>query len=56
MSELYDSIDYNDLKFEYTGPTNDVSFYEHKASKELFNMIKNSQIKLARQRINKMNF
>ena len=26
-------------------PTNDVSFYEYKDSKELFNKIKNSQIK-----------
>ena len=26
------------------GPTNDVSFYEYKDSKELFNMIKNNQI------------
>ena len=54
MSELYDSIDYNDLKFEYTGPTNDVGFYEHKASKELFNMIKNSQIKFSEAK-NKQN-
>ena len=23
MSELYDSIDYNNLKFEYVGPTKD---------------------------------
>ena len=28
MSELYDSIDYNNLKFEYIGPNKDVSFYE----------------------------
>ena len=26
MSELYDSVDYNNLKFEYVGPTKDVSF------------------------------
>ena len=26
MSELFDSVDYNNLKFEYVGPTNDVSF------------------------------
>ena len=25
MSELYDSVDYNNLKFEYVGPTKDVS-------------------------------
>ena len=40
MSELYDSIDYNNLKFEYVGLTKDVSFYEYKDSKELFNAIK----------------
>ena len=45
MSELHDSVDYNNLKFEYVGPTKDVSFYEYKDSKELFNAIKNNQIK-----------
>ena len=30
MSELYDSLDYNNLKFEYLGWTKDVSFYEYK--------------------------
>ena len=44
MSELYDSVDYNNLKFEYMGPTKDVSFYEYKDSKELFNAIKDNQI------------
>ena len=47
MSELYDSVDYNNLKFEYIGPTIDVSFYECRNSKELFNAIKNSQIKFS---------
>ena len=47
MSELYDSVDYNNLKFEYVGPTKDVSFYEYMNSKELFNAIKNSQIKFS---------
>ena len=47
MSELYDSVDYNNLKFEYIGPTKDVSFYEYMDSKELFNAIKNSQIKFS---------
>ena len=47
MKELYDSVDYNNLKFEYVGPTNDVSFYEYKDSKELFNAIKNNQIKFS---------
>ena len=45
MSELNDSVDYNNLKFEYVGPTTDVRFYEYMDSKELFNAIKNSQIK-----------
>ena len=42
---MYDSVDYNNLRFEYAGPTNDVSFYEYMDSKELFNAIKNNQIK-----------
>ena len=29
MSELYHSVDYNNLKFEYVGNTKDVSFYEY---------------------------
>ena len=45
MSKLYDSVHYNNLKFEYVGPTKDVSFSEYKDSKELFNAIKNNQIK-----------
>ena len=44
MKELYDSFDYNNLKFEYVGLTKDVSFYEYKDSKELFNAIKDNQI------------
>ena len=44
MSKLYDSVDYNNLKFEYVGPTIDVSFYEYMDSKELFNEIKKNQI------------
>ena len=47
MSELYDSVDYNNLNFKYVGPTKDVSFYEYKHSKELFNAIKNNQIKFS---------
>ena len=45
MSELYDSVDYNNLKFEYVGPTKDVSFYEYMDSRELFDKIKNNQIR-----------
>ena len=43
--ELYDSIDYNNLKFEYVGPTKEVSFYEYMDSEDFFNAIKNFQIK-----------
>ena len=45
MSEFHDSVDYNNLKFEYVGPNKDVSFNEYMDSKELFNAIKSSQIK-----------
>ena len=44
MSELYDSVDYNNLKFEYVGPTKDVSFYEYTDSKELFNKARDNRI------------
>ena len=47
MSELHDNVDYNNLKFEYVGPTKDVSFFEYKDSKELFNAIKINQIKFS---------
>ena len=47
MSELYDSVDYNNLKFEYIGPTKDVRFYEYMDSKELCNAIKNNRIKFS---------
>ena len=54
MNNLYDSVDYKDLKSEYVGPTEDVSFYEYINSKELFNAIKNSQIKFS-DAVNKQN-
>ena len=47
MRELYDSSDYNNLKFEYAGPTKDVSFDKYKDSEELFNAIRNNQIKFS---------
>ena len=56
MSELCDSIDYNDLDFEYVGPNNDVSFREYMNSKDLFNAIKNSQIKFSKARIKQTEF
>ena len=56
MSELYDSVNYNNLKFEYVGPTKVVSFYEYRDSKELFNAKKIVRLNLVRQRINKKCF
>ena len=46
MNELYDSVDYNNLKFEYVDSekNKNVSFYEYMNSKKLFDKIKNSQI------------
>ena len=46
MTKLYDSVDYNNLCFKYVSRGNDVSFYKHKDSREHFDAIKNSQIKL----------
>ena len=54
MSELYDSVDYKNLNFDYIGPTKDVSFYEYKDSKKLFNAIKIVRLNLVKQRIIKM--
>ena len=46
MSKLYNSVDYSNLNFEYVDPkNNDVSFYEYTDSKELFNAIKNDEIR-----------
>ena len=56
MSELYDSVDYNNLNFEYIGPTKSVGFYEYKDSKEPFNAIKNNQIKISEARIKQNKF
>ena len=47
MSELYDSVDYNNLNFEYAGPTKNISFYEYMDSKELCNKIKNNRIRFS---------
>ena len=41
MSKLYESVDHNNLKFEYVGPSKDVSFYEYMDSKELIRRNKN---------------
>ena len=56
MSELHDSVDYNNLKFEYVGHTKDVRFYEYMDSKELFNAIKNNQMKFSAVKNKQNNF
>ena len=56
MKELYDRVDYNNLKFDFVGPTKDVSFYEYKDSKELFNAIENNHIKFSQVKNKKMSF
>ena len=47
ISELYNSVDYDILKFEYVIPNKDVRFYEYMDSRELFNAIKNNKIKFS---------
>ena len=44
MKELYDRVNYNNLKCNFVCPTKDVGFSEYKGSKELFNAIKYNQI------------
>ena len=44
MNKLYESVDMNNLNFEYAGNTKNVSFYEYMDSKKLFNKIKNNQL------------
>ena len=59
MKKLYDSVDYNNLKFENVSPTKDVS--EYMDSRELFNSIKynkinfNDMIKRQSEFLNKLN-
>ena len=47
MRELHDSVDYNNLKSEYVGPTKDLSFQNYMDSKELFNKRKDNQIRFS---------
>ena len=47
MNKLYNIVDYNNLHFEYVGPTKDVSFYRYMDSKQLFNAIKKFQMKFS---------
>ena len=44
MNKLYDSVDYNNLKFEYVSRAKNVSFYEYRDSKDLFKAIRSGQI------------
>ena len=44
MNKLYDSVDYNNLKFEYASRAKNVSFYEYRDSKDLFKAIRSGQI------------
>ena len=48
MSELYESVDYNNLNFEYVGPTKSVSFYRYMDSKQLFNKLNKIRLDLVR--------
>ena len=43
MSQLYDSVDYDNLNFGYVGSTKDVSFYEYRDFKDLLKKIKKKQ-------------
>ena len=56
LGELHAGVDYNNLKFESVGPSKDVSFYEYRDSKELFNAVRNNQIKLSEVKNKQDNF
>ena len=56
MSKLYESVDYNNLKFEFVGPTKDINFYEYLDSRKLFNAINNNQIKFSEVKNKQDNF
>ena len=44
MNKLYDTVDCNNLKFEYVSRAKDVRFYEYRDSKEIFNAIRDNKI------------
>ena len=44
MNKLHDSVDYNNLRFEYVSRAKDVRFYEYRDSKEIFNAIRDNKI------------
>ena len=45
-NELHENVNMNKSYFRYWGNTKDVSFYEYMDPNELFDKIKNNQIKL----------
>ena len=56
MSELHDSVDYNNFKFEFVVPTKDINFCEYMDSKKIFNAIKNNYIKFSEVKNKQDNF
>ena len=56
MNKLYDNVDYNNLKFEYVGPTEDVSFYEYMDSKKFFTAIRDNKIEFSEAKNKQNNF
>ena len=56
MNKLYDSVDYDNLKFEYVGSTEAVSFYEYMDSKEFFNAIRDNKIRFSEAKNKQNNF
>ena len=55
MSELYDSVDYNNLKFDDVGPTKDASFYMNTQILKSFLMQwEVAELNLVRHWINKL--
>ena len=43
--EWYESVDKNQLYFEYVGPTKDVRFYKYMDSKQIFNELRDNRIR-----------
>ena len=44
MNELHNSVNYNNLNFEYVGSTKSIRFYKYMDSEELLNKMKNNKI------------
>ena len=50
---MYESVDKNELYFEYIGPTKNVSCYEYYDSKEPFNEIRNNRLRFDEALLNR---